>query len=399
MHAPHRVHHFLTHTCHGIHAARRKAIEVSVLAALTGHRLTGTALGRSIASTAQEKHCIKRADRLLSNRQLHAERLLVYTALSHRLIGSTQRPVILVDWSDLDASKTHFLLRASLPLRGRALTVYEEVHPAKTKEKPQTHTVFLERLRQVLPEGCRPVIITDAGFRTPWFKQVEQRGWDWLGRVRQRQKVQWTTDEAWVAWTTLYAQATRTPKALGHVRLTESNPLDCQLVLYKAKPKGRRKTNRLGHRARASHSEKHATRQREPWLLATSLPINAFRAKKVVTLYALRMQREEAFRDLKSSRFGLSLAYSMTRSLARLQVLLLLASLALFVLWLMGQAVELTGQHRHYQANTMRKRAVLSTIFLGFQVIGDQRVTLCQDHIHAAASALRDIIQAPMRDY
>jgi hypothetical protein len=382
-----------------MHTARRKALTVSVLAALTGRRLTVTALGRSIVSMAQEKHCIKRADRLLSNRHLHADRVRVYTALGHQCLGSTLRPVLLVDWSDLDMSKTHFLLRAALPLRGRALTVYEEVHSATTKEKPQTHKAFLERLQRVLPGGCRPLVITDAGFRTPWFQQVEQLGWDWIGRVRQRYKIQFVANGPWVACTALYPQATRTPKALGRVWLTESNPLACQLVLYKAKPKGRRKTNRLGHRARASHSEKHAARQREPWLLATSLPVHAHRATKVVRLYALRMQIEEAFRDLKSSRFGLSLEYSGTRHLERLQVLLLLAALALYGLWLLGRATELTAQHRHYQANTVRKRAVLSTIFIGFQVIGDSRVTLRKDHLQAAVNALRELLQAPMRDY
>jgi Transposase DDE domain len=347
MHAPHIVHHFLTHACAWMHTARRKALTVSVLAALTGRRLTVTALGRSIVSRAQQKHCIKRADRLLSTRHLQAERVRVYTALGHWCIGSTLRPVLLVDWSDLATSKTHFLLRASLPLRGRALTVYEEVHSATTKEKPQTHKAFLERLQSVLPEGCRPLVITDAGFRTPWFRQVEQLGWDWIGRVRQRHKIQFGANGPWVACTALYPQATRTPKALGRVWLTASNPRACQLVLYKAKPKGRRKTNQLGHRARASHSEKHAARQREPWLLATSLPVRAHRATKVVRFYALRMQIEEAFRDLKSSQFGLSLEYSGTRHLERLQVLLLLAALALVVLWLLGKATELTEQHRH----------------------------------------------------
>jgi hypothetical protein len=399
MHARHIVHHFLTHACAWMHAARRHALAVSVLAALTGRRLTVTALGRSIVSQTKAKHCIKRADRLLSNRHLHQERLKIYIAFSQQLLRGTQRPVLRVDWSDLDTSKTHFLLRASVPLGGRALTVYEEGHAAKTKEKPQTHTAFLECLRRMLPDGCRPIIITDAGFRTPWFRQVAQYGWDWIGRVRQRHKVQFEAPGRWVACTSLYPQATRTPKALGPVRFTESNPLDCQVVLYKAKPKGRRKTTRLGHRARASHSEKHAARQREPWLIATSLPVRAQRATKVVRLYALRMQREEAFRDLKSSRFGLSLEYSGTRHLERLQVLLLLATLATFVLWLLGTAAEATGQHRQYQVNTQQKRAVLSTIFLGFQVIGDSRVTLSKDHIRAAASTLRDTIQAPMRDY
>jgi hypothetical protein len=52
------------------------------------------------------------------------------------------------------------------------------VHTAQTKEKPQTHKAFLQCLQQMLPAGCQPVIITDAGFRTPWFKQVEHAGWD-----------------------------------------------------------------------------------------------------------------------------------------------------------------------------------------------------------------------------
>ena len=134
MHAPHILHHLLTHACDWMHTARRKALAVSVLAAVTGRRLTVTALGRSIASKAQEKHCIKRADRLLSNRHLHAERVRVYTALGRWRIGSTSRPVMIIDWSDRDPSQTHFLLRASLPLRGRAFTVYEEVHTAKTKK-------------------------------------------------------------------------------------------------------------------------------------------------------------------------------------------------------------------------------------------------------------------------
>jgi hypothetical protein len=111
------------------------------------------------------------------------------------------------------------------------------------------------------------------------------------------------------------------------------------------------------------------------------------------------MQIEEAFRDLKSSRFGLSLEYSGTRHWERLQVLLLLAALALYVLWLLGKAAELTEQHWHYQANTVRKRTVLSTIFIGFHVIGDSRVTVRKDHIHAAASALRELLQTPMSDY
>ncbi|MGH8588758.1 MAG: hypothetical protein ACREXX_05285 [Gammaproteobacteria bacterium] len=108
-----------------------------------------------------------------------------------------------------------------------------------------------------------------------------------------------------------------------------------------------------------------------PWLLGTSLPEGFKHPEKVVKPYAFRMKIEEAFRDVKSTRFGVSLELHRTYQVERLQILLLIATLALMVAWLMGKATELTGQHRHYQANTVRNRVVPSTIFVGLQVIDD----------------------------
>jgi hypothetical protein len=393
------LHRLIETACPWIHAVRRQALSVVVLSAMTGGRLTVTDLGRSLRSEAKEKHCIKRADRLLSNRHLQEERFEVYAALARLLIGCAFRPVVIVDWSDLDEAKTHFLLRASTPVGGRAVTLYEEVHTLKTKEKPNTHRAFLKRLQTILPEGCRPIIVTDAGFRTPWFTQVEDYGWDWIGRIRHRHQVRLDKTKDWVACKSFYSRATAIPKALGSAHLTKSNPLECQLVLYKAKPKGRSKMNRFGERSRSRHSEKNAARNREPWLLATSLPSGSKLAQRVVALYAARMQIEEAFRDLKSSRFGLSLEYSGTRELERLQILLLIGSLALIVLWLLGKATELTRQHPYYQANTIRNRVVLSTIFIGFRVLNDKRVSLTAGDILAAVRMLQKTVQAPMRIY
>ncbi len=377
-----------------MHKMRRTALAVNVMAALHGEVLTVTQLGRSITSRAKEKHCIKRADRLLSNRRLQAERLGIYSSLTQWLIGAKQRPVIIIDWSDLDEYKRHFLLRASVPVNGRSLTLYEEVHTLKSKEKPKTHQHFLQTLKSLLPPSCRPILLTDAGFRTPWFKQVEALGWDWVGRIRHRHEVQLPDGEAWVPSKTLYNQATSMPKALGRAHVTQSNPIACQLVLYKGKPKGRVHRNRLGQPSRSAHSRKHARAQREPWLLGTSLPEGFKLAHKVVKLYALRMRIEEAFRDLKSTRFGLSLEFHRTYHLERLQVLLLIATLALMVAWLMGKATELTGQHPHYQANTVKDRVVLSTIFIGLRVIDDPRVTLRLANLIAALNSLDEIIQS-----
>jgi len=59
----------------------------------------------------------------------------------------------------------------------------------------------------------------------------------------------------------------------------------------------------------------------------------------------------------------------------------------------MGKATALTEQHWQYQANSVRHRLVLSTIFVGLQVICDTRVTLEAEHLKQAWEKLSEIIQ------
>lgn len=123
-----------------------------------------------------------------------------------------------------------------------------------------------------------------------------------------------------------------------------------------------------GTRRARKASEKNAKVNREPRLLASSLAGESSMASRVVNLFAQRMQIEEAFRDLKSHRFGMGFEDSRTRSPERLGVLLLIATLAQLVLWLRGQVGHNAGAHHDYQANTERKRNVLSKIFLCAQL-------------------------------
>ena len=154
----------------------------------------------------------------------------IYRAIARWVIGCATRPVVIIDWPDLDLYKRHFLLRAALPLGGRASTRYEEVHTLKTKEKPKTHRAFLH-LKDLLPRGCRPVVANNAGFKTPWFKEVEQLGWDWVGRIRARHYLQFAGTSTWVGCKSLYSKASASPKGLGTALLTRSNPCSCQLIL------------------------------------------------------------------------------------------------------------------------------------------------------------------------
>src|SRR5918999_1693856 len=116
---------------------------------------------------------------------MHVKRLAALLAC----VIAAQRPVIVVDWSDLTADRRWQLLRAALPVGGRTLTMYEEVHPLRHFANPRVHRAFLRQLQALLPAGATPLLITDAGFRVPWFKAVSRLGWHWIGRVRNRDYV------------------------------------------------------------------------------------------------------------------------------------------------------------------------------------------------------------------
>jgi hypothetical protein len=109
--------------CPQIHLKRLSALLACVAAALSARCLTLTELGRSLPSQARVKHSIKRVDRLLGNRQLGRERFDIYQAVCRWLLGRSQRPIIVVDWSVLTADRGGQLLRAALPVHGRTLTL------------------------------------------------------------------------------------------------------------------------------------------------------------------------------------------------------------------------------------------------------------------------------------
>jgi hypothetical protein len=93
-------------------------------------------------------------------------------------------------------------------------------------------------------------------------------------------------------------------------------------------------------------------------------------AKQLVRLYRQRMQIEEAFRDMKSQQFGEGLERSRSRSAGRYTALVLIASLAAFVLWLIGTAATYRDldQQQHLRPGSRkrcaRNRRVYSQLFL-----------------------------------
>ena len=97
---------------------------------------------------------------------------------------------------------------------------------------------------------------------------------------------------------------------------------------------------------------------------------------------------------MKSHRWGFGLHYARCNDGRRFEVLLLIAALASLVLWLVGLCGRALDWSRRFQANTERRRPVLSTVFIGRQLLRRTGLELPTAVIDAALNALRTLIMA-----
>lgn len=346
-----------------------------------------------------EKSSIQQMDRLVGNEHLRSETTLVYRAMARWILGTERRPLVLADWSPVAHDESFHVLRASVPAGGRGKTLYEEVDPQADYGKRSIQTRFLEQLAEVIPAHCTPIIVTDAGFKNPWFRAVEALGWDWIGRIRGTVQLTRPEEENWLNAKLLgHLLETEERTYIGRFRLAKSDPLDCAVYGLRKPPQGRMDKTKKGSRSQAGKSRDNAVREREPWVLATSLSGGSAVTDEVIAFYTRRMQIEEAFRDTKDEYYGLGLNRSRSRSADRFTILLLINAVALFVAWLFGKVTELQGLHRHYQANTIRSRRVLSHVFLGLRVLSRAPLPLTPTHLRQAQEDLSHALRATIAE-
>jgi hypothetical protein len=371
-----------------MHSARWKSLWATVCALLRGRELWLTALGRSRPGDATPKHAIKAVDRLLGNHHLYSERKRVYTALAHILLKQIARPVLLVDSTELRPKVD--ALTVSVAADGRSLPIYSVV---TNQIKPDGRVLrrFLRDLADILPAGCRPILVSDAGFESPWFEPVEEMGWDYVGRIRNR--TQFQLDGEWLLLSDLESRATNRPRNLGVMQFPKAKPKPRRIVL--AKERKRTHRHRLTHwgtPGQRTQDKKCRKGARKPWVLATSLTC---RPSQVVALYSLRMQIEETFRDEKCFRWGWSLRHFRSRSRARFEVALLIAAIAYIVQLTIGLASERLDLHHRHQANTIRSRRVLSLFVLGAMILhSDDCDRLTKTSLRTALTELRRKIRS-----
>jgi len=190
------------------------------------HGLTLSGLGRDSRSGALTKSSIKRADRLLGNGKLHGQLDLVFQAVAWILVGNATRVLIAVDWSKID--EDHHVLSASVIHDGRSIAVLHEVHPTEKLGNGEVEAAFVARLRCVIPDACRPIILADAGFRNSWMRSVRQEGMDFVCRLVPDVTLHVKDDPDPDAWTKARVSASEAGACaddLGAALIAKSNPL------------------------------------------------------------------------------------------------------------------------------------------------------------------------------
>jgi hypothetical protein len=146
----------------------------------------------------------------------------------------------------------------------------------------------LAKFKTIIDDDVKPIIVTDAGYKTTWFRDVIALGWDFAGRVRKPMRYV-NQKEDWEHTSELYKRATSQPIGLTS-QIFRSQPSTCTLVLFKGKSKGRHSLTQ--HTRQSKCLKVHGIGARDPWLIATSLPRTKSVGKKIVAIYRLRIQIE-----------------------------------------------------------------------------------------------------------
>ncbi|MCX7115939.1 MAG: IS4 family transposase [Gammaproteobacteria bacterium] len=215
-----------------MHEKTRKSLINHTKSLLSGKAvLSLSSLGRNLTGNALVKHKINMAWRFLCNKTIQKEQINIYKSLFQSITSELHQLVIAVDWSGCCSKKNH-LLRASLLHKGRSITIYNEIHPEKNLANETVHNDFLKNLQAILPINIKVIIITDAGFKTPWFAMVDKLGWFFIGRVSGVINYKLDTEKKWQLIDCLHQQLKRgETKYIGVGELSKGSKTRMDVVL------------------------------------------------------------------------------------------------------------------------------------------------------------------------
>ena len=314
-----------------VHAKRVMSLANGVIGVMHAAALAIHAIGKALAVAMglEAKHTIKQVDRLLSNDGIELN--LLMRLWLRRTLAGLKRVAVALDWTDFDKDNQSTLALHLVTTHGRsAALMWWTVTKEKGKKwRGKTERAAMRQFAAALPEDVQVVLLADRGFGSQdFYELLTKLGIDFIIRFKDNVTVE--TAEGIIGpaanWVPKNGRARLLPNAMVTARRT---PLP-SLVFVKAK------------------------KMKQPWCLASNL--SGVKAAELVNLYGRRFTIEEAFRDTKDPHFGFGLSQTRIRKPERRDRLILLGTIAHYLLTLLGAASEQTGLDRRMRANTVKRR-------------------------------------------
>lgn len=315
-----------------LHAKRVKSLAGATLGVIQSASLAVGLIGQGLALARGRltKHAVKQVDRLLSNRGLDVDALLVHWV--PYVVGSRDSITVAMDWTEFDADNQATIMLSLLTRHGRTTPlVWLTVDKATLKNRRNGYEYrVLVRLAEVLPADIRVRIVADRGFGDQKLYRVltEELKFDYV--IRFRGNIQVTAAGGEVRAAADWVGAGGRARTLRGAAVTAGDYPVATVVCVRARG------------------------MKEPWCLAASTVGEP--ARVLVNLYARRWGIEGSFRDAKDLRFGMGLGSMHVSTPDRRDRLWLISAFAVVLLTLLGAAGESLGYDRHLKTNTTRRR-------------------------------------------
>jgi len=315
-----------------LHAKRVKSLAGATLGVIESASLAIGMIGQGLALARGRltKHAVKQVDRMLSNRGIDVDTLLVHWV--PYVVGSRDSITVALDWTEFDADDQATIMLSLLTRHGRATPlVWLTVERSTLKNHRNAYEdQVLERLAKLLPAGVRVCVVADRGFGDQKLYRMlaEDLKFDFVIRFRANIEVTAADGETRAAadWVGAGGRA----RTLRGAAVTAHACPVAAVVCVQAKG------------------------MKEPWCLASSIADQPARA--LINLYAKRWQIEGGFRDTKDLRFGMGMGSIHVSTPDRRDRLWLVSAFAVVLLTLLGVAGEALGYDRHLKSNTTKRR-------------------------------------------
>jgi hypothetical protein len=315
----------------GVHRTRLKTISAVLWGFLSTTRLGVTAIANGISSLTSIRHSIKRVSRFLCNPNVDPTEAMRALCREAEALGKPM--VVALDWVELRGGM-RALVAGLCTGKGRALPLaWTVVKPSEFyRSQNNVEEGFLRLFSTFFVDPARVCIIADRGFRRAAFLALlDSLGFGYVVRICGH----------------VHVKGARYAGLLEEYRLAERGEFDLGRVSYRED--GVTRTRVVARWMRGSE---------EPWYLATNLDR---KLGKVCDVYAMRMEIEEGFRDLKSHRYGAALRYVRLSEPERYERLFMIWAMGTWLLWAQGLAGIKRNLHLGLSSapNTRRDLSIL----------------------------------------